>query len=148
MSMMRPYSTRRENMSPLLGDLNPEMILPWGTSSGLAGMDTWGPAVDVIEEPNRVKVKAHVPGIQPENLNVEVTENTLTLSGESRREEEEEQRNVYRREIAYGRFYRQVPLPTQVDANKANADFENGVLTVTLPKAEEARRHRIKVGKS
>jgi HSP20 family protein len=73
--------------------------------------------------------------------------NVLSVSGETRQETEDKESNYYRREIVQGRFYRQVQLPVEVEVDKANARFENGMLMVSIPKSQQTRRHKIKIGK-
>lgn len=150
MSLMRPFSTIREDLNRIFNEMDQEFLSPWLGGRGrteLGGQvaTVWAPAVDVIEAENEVQVKAQVPGIRPEELDIEVENNMLTLSGEHTEREEETRGNVYRKEICYGKFFRRVPLPTDVDPNKADARFENGMLTVRLPKSAESRRHKIKV---
>jgi HSP20 family protein len=102
-------------------------------------------AVDVIETKDEVIVKAAVPGIKPEDIDVSVTGDVLTIKGETNAEEKIEQANYLRQERRYGSFSRQLSLPTTVVADKAKAEFEHGVLTLTLPKAEEVKPKTIKV---
>jgi HSP20 family protein len=90
-------------------------------------------------------VKAELPGVKPEEVDVSVVEDVLTIKGEHREEKEEKETSYLRRELSYGSFARSVRLPTSVDSNKAEAVFENGVLTLTLPKAEEVKPKQIKV---
>jgi HSP20 family protein len=101
------------------------------------------PAMDVYETDEEVVVKVAVPGIDPDDLEVTVEENTLTIKGEIEREEETGKEYV-RRERSYGRFYRSLTLPT-LSADEAEAEYENGVLTLNFPKREEERRKRISV---
>ncbi|HIE38933.1 MAG TPA: Hsp20/alpha crystallin family protein [Anaerolineales bacterium] len=102
-------------------------------------------AVDMYETEDSIVVKATVPGVTPEDLDISLTGDTLTIRGEVKREEEVKEENYLRRERYYGSFCRSLPLPTQVVADDAEAVFENGVLTLTLPKAEEVRPRAIKV---
>lgn len=102
-------------------------------------------AVDMYETDEDVVVKASVPGMDPENLDIRVTGDTLTMRGESRAEEEVEEDNYIYRERRYGAFSRSVTIPTSVEADKAEAQFEDGVLTLRLPKAEEVKPKAIKV---
>lgn len=116
--------------------------------SSLTGSSFWGrgsmtPAMDVYETDEEVVVKVAVPGIDPDDLEVTVEENTLTIKGEIEREEETGKEYV-RRERSYGRFYRSLTLPT-LSADEAEAEYENGVLTLNFPKREEERRKRISV---
>lgn len=101
--------------------------------------------MDVYETDDSVIVTAELPGIKPEDVDIRVTGNTLSIQGESKQEEEQERGNVYYRERRYGRFQRTVSLPSNVDMNKIDATFENGVLKVTAAKTEEAKPRQIQV---
>ena len=101
--------------------------------------------IDVSDSDSEVTVKAVLPGIKPEDVDITVSEGVLTVRGEHREETKEEKENYYRREIRYGSFARSVPLPTRVNQEKAEADFKDGILTVHLPKAEDVRPKSIKV---
>jgi len=101
--------------------------------------------VDISDNDSSVSVKAVLPGIKPEDVEITVSEGVLTIRGESREEKKDEGENYYRREIRYGSFSRSVPLPTRVDQEKAEATFADGILTVALPKAEDVRPKQIKV---
>lgn len=105
----------------------------------------WAFPVDVYETDDAVVVKAALPGMSPEDIDISVTGDTLSIRGEVKQEEKTERENYYRREIRYGSFARAVPLPSRVEHERAEAEFENGVLTVRLPKAEELRPKTIKV---
>jgi HSP20 family protein len=102
-------------------------------------------AIDLSEAEDKVSVKAVLPGVKPEDVDISVSENVLTIKGESRFEATDEKENYYRREIRYGSFSRSIPLPTRVDYEKADADFAEGILTVTLPKAEDVKPKSIKI---
>jgi HSP20 family protein len=102
-------------------------------------------AVDVYETDDDVVVKSAVPGIKPEELDITVTGDTLTIKGETKSEQEVKEENYVRREMRYGSFSRTVALPSSIVADKAKAEFENGMLTLTLPKAEEVKPKAIKV---
>ncbi len=102
-------------------------------------------AVDVYETDDDVVVKASVPGIDADDLDISVTGDILTIKGESRAEEEVEEENYFCRERWYGAFSRSITIPASVQADKAEADFEDGVLTLRLPKAEEMKPKAIKV---
>ncbi len=153
MSLMRPFTPGQTDLDRVFNELEQEFMSPWFGGRGRRyfeptrefAVTTFAPPVNVIEEEKDVKVKAVVPGIKPENLEIEVTEHTLTISGEAKKEEAEEKGNFYRREISHANLYRRIELPTDVDGNKAKADFENGILTVTIPKLEQTQRHRIKI---
>jgi HSP20 family protein len=104
-----------------------------------------GLAVDVYETEEDVVVKATVPGVKPEDIDISVTGDTLTIKGEFKEEEKVEKENYIRRERRQGSFSRSLTLPTSVDVEKANAEFEHGVLKLTLPKAEEVKPKTIEV---
>jgi HSP20 family protein len=101
--------------------------------------------LDMYETENDVVVKASVPGIKPEDIEVTVTGELLTIKGEFKTEEKTEKRNFLRQERRYGSFCRQVALPVGVDSNKAAADFEHGILTLTLPKVEAVKPKTVRV---
>ncbi len=106
---------------------------------------SWIPSVDVIETKDAIKLRAELPGIDPEAIKLEVEENVLTLSGERRFEEEVDEDKYYRIERRYGSFTRSLALPQNVNTEAIEAHYENGVLEVTVPKIEEARPKRIAV---
>lgn len=101
--------------------------------------------LDMYETENDVVVKASVPGVKPEDIEVTVTGELLTIKGEFKSEEKTEKRNLIRQERRYGSFCRQVALPVSVDSNKAAATFENGILTLNLPKVEAVKPKTVKV---
>ena len=101
--------------------------------------------IDLYETESSVVVKAVLPGIKPEDVDISVQGDTLAIKGETKHEEEAKEGNWYRREIRYGSFSRVIPLPVRVNYDKADAKFKDGLLTITLPKAEEAIAKTIKV---
>ncbi|HXG36331.1 MAG TPA: Hsp20/alpha crystallin family protein [Dehalococcoidia bacterium] len=101
--------------------------------------------VDVYETSDEVVVKASLPGFRPEDVDISVRGDVLTIKGETRREQKTEQENYYRREIYYGTVSRSLALPVAVQHDKAEADFERGLLTIKLPKAEEVKPKSIKI---
>jgi HSP20 family protein len=103
------------------------------------------PAVEVADTPEAVIVKAQVPGVPKDNIQVSMTDNTMILKGEMKEEEKKEDKNYYRREWRYGAFERTIPLPVAVQAEKVTADLKDGVLTVTLPKREAAKAKQIPI---
>jgi HSP20 family protein len=103
------------------------------------------PAVEVADTPEAVIVKAQVPGVPKDNIQVTMTDNAMTLKGEMKEEEKKEGKNYYRREWRYGAFERTIPLPVAVQAEKITADLKDGVLTVTLPKHEAAKATQIPI---
>jgi len=103
------------------------------------------PAVDVYEDKENFVVKAELPGMKKEDIEVTMRDGMLSISGERKSEEKVEKGEVYRSERFFGRFQRTVALPSTVDAAKIKAQYKDGVLTVTLPKAEEAKPKHIDV---
>jgi HSP20 family protein len=103
------------------------------------------PAVDIYEEGDNIVVKAEMPGIELDDIEVTVTDNMLVLRGEKQKEEEADEGGYYRSERVYGAFSRSIPLPAETDAQKATATFKNGVLEIRVPKAEEAKKRQVKV---
>jgi HSP20 family protein len=119
-------------------------IRPWRPFSGWEAGESYFP-VDLYETNDEIVVKASLPGVKPEDIDISVTGQVLTLKGEVREDVEEKGRNYYRRERRAGTFVRQLSLPTEVDSAKADAVFEHGVLRLTLPKAEAMKPKTIKV---
>ena len=103
------------------------------------------PTVDIFEEGNDVVVKAELPGMQKEDIDVKITGNMITISGEKKKEEKLEKKNYYRFERSYGSFMHTYTLPSEVQTDKASAHFKDGVLEVKVPKTEEAKKKEKKV---
>ena len=105
----------------------------------------WTPAFDVYEEKDNFVVKAELPGMKKEDINVSLHDGDLIISGERKSETKGEGTEVYRAERFFGKFQRSVSLPATVAANSVKAEYKDGVLTVTLPKSEEAKPRQIEV---
>lgn len=105
----------------------------------------WSPLVDIYETKDNLVVKAELPGVKPEEVEVNIVGDTLTLKGERKQEKEVSEEGYYHRELAYGAFQRSLALPQMVDPGKVKATFKNGVLEIILPKKEEAKPKAIKV---
>jgi HSP20 family protein len=103
------------------------------------------PAVDMYQTDNEIVVKAAMPGVKTDEVQINVTGEVLTIKGEVKEKEEVNEKAYHLREQRWGMFERTLPLPTDVIADKAKAEFENGVLTITLPKAEEVRPRTISI---
>ncbi len=106
---------------------------------------TWLPAVDIYETADSVILKAELPGVSRENIDIQVRDNTLTLKGERKFEREVKDENYLRIERSYGSFQRAFSLPTVIHQDEIKAVFKDGVLEVTLPKAEEAKPKQVKI---
>jgi len=140
-----PFRSLQEEMNRLfdrfMGQFGMSRFGEWETPSG----GPFAPSVDLAETDDEVRVSAELPGLESKDIEISVSGNSLTLKGEKKEEREEKQGTTYRSERYYGSFSRVIPLPCEVDADKAEATYKNGVLTVTLPKPEEARKSRKKI---
>jgi len=133
----REVMTLREAMDHLFDD---------AFTRPLTLRDGWSvPAVDMYQTDEEVVVKASIPGFKADDVQINVTGEILTLRGEVKQEEEKQDKAWHIREQRWGSFERALALPTDVIADKAKAEFENGILTITLPKAEEVKPKTITV---
>ncbi|HPA47397.1 MAG TPA: Hsp20/alpha crystallin family protein [bacterium] len=105
----------------------------------------YAPAIDVSEEADKIVIKADLPGMDRDGVDISITDNVLTLKGERKQEKEDKGRNWHRIERSYGTFARSVVLPGTVDHDKVTAEYKNGVLLITAPKTEAAKPKQIKV---
>ena len=105
----------------------------------------WSPAVDIYETENELVLKADVPDVDPKDIDVRVENQTLTISGERKFEQENASKGFHRIERSYGSFVRSFAVPNAFDTDKIDAGFKNGVLSVTLPKKETAKPRQVKV---
>jgi HSP20 family protein len=121
----------------------------FGEGAGHPGMESnltaWAPAVDIYETENELVVKADLPDVNPQNLDIRVENNILTIRGERKFESKVNEDNYLRIERAYGSFSRSFSLANSVKTEAIKADYQNGVLTLSLPKREEAKPKQIKV---
>lgn len=106
---------------------------------------SWNPMVDVSETETEIRVRAELPGLNQDNIEINLQDNVLTLKGEKKQEQKEEQENFHRVERCYGSFTRSFTLPAAVKADAVQATFKNGILLITLPKAEEAKPKKIAI---
>jgi HSP20 family protein len=106
----------------------------------------WAPAVDLVEREDCLVLKADLPGLSEDDVQIEVRDNVLTIAGERKAEHEDKQNGYYRIERSFGRFARSLQLPEGVDADRIGASFEDGVLEVTIPKPQEREPRRIQIG--
>jgi HSP20 family protein len=133
---------RLSNLRDELDQLFAAPLAEFARASQLLG---WSPALDVHEDKDSFVVKIEVPGMNKEDINVTLQDGALTVSGERKSDQKFEDAEVYRNERFFGRFQRTVNLPAPVAANKIKAQYKDGVLTVTLPKSEEAKPKQISV---
>jgi HSP20 family protein len=139
MTRWRPFT----QMSTLWDEMNQLFEEHFGGRSlmrPLTGITRWAPSVDMFETDDEVVVKADVPGMSKEDLEVTVTEEFITISGESKSEEEVKEENYMRRERRYGKFTRRLPLPAAVHLDEAKAKFTDGILEVRVPKEAEPEK--------
>lgn len=117
---------------------------PWARE--IVGPDTeWEPPVEVFESEHEVVVKAALPNVDPKHIDITISNDTVTLKGSTKHEEERKERNYYRRELRYGAFLRAVPLPTEVKSAEAIASYNDGVLEIRLPKSDRAKNTTVKI---
>ena len=139
-----------EDMEQMMERMLPRGWLPalrwdWPSMGELAAaFEKKMPRVDIIDRDADILVRAEVPGVSKDDLDVSVSENAVTIQGHMRKDKEEKG-EYYRRETSYGAFYRTLPLPSDVDSDKAKATFKDGVLELTLPKAAKARRRTVQI---
>ncbi len=105
----------------------------------------WLPSLDVAETKNEIVVKAEIPGMDPKNIDISLTDGLLSIKGEKKQEKEEKEENYHLIERSYGSFTRSIRLPNEVQSDKINASYKNGVLKVVLPKSEEAKKKEVKI---
>jgi len=107
----------------------------------------WSPQIEVMEREGEIIVRADLPGLTKDDVNVEITDDAVTLQGERKHEHEQCDDSFCRSERSFGSFYRSIPLPDGIDAEKAKADFRNGVLEITIPAPQrKSRRRQIEIG--
>ena len=117
---------------------------PFASEAGTV-TSAWFPPCDIFEDNESLRIVAELPGLKPEDVKISLENNTLTLRGEKKQVAEEKAERVHRYERSYGSFERSFALPNTIDPERVDATFENGVLTVSLPKVERARPREIAV---
>jgi HSP20 family protein len=141
----RPFSFERE-LERLFDDFQRLGTL-WGPERRLFGREAFvpPPAVDMVDAENEIVVKAELPGMTKEDVHVELTDSTLVIKGEKKREKEVKEENYYCSEREYGSIYRSIDLPAEVATEGVKASCKDGVLEIHLPKTEKAKHKAIKV---
>ena len=120
-------------------------LAPWQASEGELLEGAWSPMVDVCEDKDNVLVRADLPGLNKEEIDLSILGNTLTIKGEKKSETEVDEENYHRVERSYGLFQRTVELPSDVDQDKVDASYKDGVLEVKLPKKEAVKGKKIAI---
>jgi HSP20 family protein len=143
----RPFESLRREVDRLFEDFQ---LGSWRSPFGRSLFDVqpfWGkaPAVDIVEKEKAYEITAELPGMDESNIDVKFADGTLTIKGEKRDEKEEKKKDYYLSERRYGSFQRSFGVPDGVDADKIETNFKNGVLTVTLPKTEQAQKSEKKI---
>jgi HSP20 family protein len=148
----RPFEGLRREVDRLFEDFQ---LGTWRSPFGRGAFDVqpfwrgdlWSraPAVDIVDKESAYELSAELPGMDENNIDVKFSDGTLTIKGEKRDEREEKKKNFYLAERRYGSFQRSFSVPKSVDAGRIEANFKNGVLTVTLPKTPQARQNEKKI---
>jgi HSP20 family protein len=136
----RDMVTLREKMNRLFEDV----FTGRGEDKELAA-STWAPAVDIYETENELIMTAEVPGIEEKDIEIKIEDNTLSLRGERKFEKETKEENYHRIERSYGSFYRAFTLPNSIDPDRIQAEHENGVLKISMPKRQELKPRKVKI---
>ncbi len=138
-----------EQLSTLREEINRLFDSPFGElTRRMELFNGWAPALDLFEDKDNLVVKAELPGLKREEIDISVHDGTLTISGERKYEQNAKDSEPYRAERFFGRFHRTLALPKPVQTDKAKANYKDGILTVTLPKTEEAKPKQIQVNVS
>jgi HSP20 family protein len=138
---LREMVSLRERMNRLFDD-------SWFRTDGYGddvAMGMWSPAVDMFEKNDHLVIKAELPGMEKKDINLDLKDGVLTLRGERKHENQVQDENFYRREMSYGKFVRTFSLPSDVDPEKIKAEFQNGLLTIEVPKPEQHKPKQITV---
>ena len=141
----RELARRNDPLTYLQSQINRMFDDFWGGSRWPAEPAGFSPQLDVKETEKEIEVCAELPGIEAKDLDIDVTEDELTIRGEKRSERESNEKGRYWSERTYGSFERTIPLPAPVEGEKAKSDFENGILRITLPKREDAKPRARKI---
>jgi HSP20 family protein len=153
-ALSHPLQSLREQVDRLFDDFTSGFSLfpfgrrafeiepPWRTTMAFG---TGVPAVDVVEKDDAIQLTAELPGIEEKDIEVSVAEDRLTIKGEKKEEKEEKRRNYYMAERRYGSFERSFRLPASVNHDKIDASFQKGILTIVMPKTEEAKKKAKKI---
>lgn len=132
-------------LSRIRSEINRIFEDPLSVLPSTSFFEGWEPAVDIYEDKDKITIRAELPGMQQRDIQLSVENNTLTISGERKRDEQRKEGDTFRSERFYGRFQRSITLPQPVDSGRISATYRDGVLTVICPKSEEAKSRQIEV---
>lgn len=132
-----PLASLQRDINSVFEDFWDRVENGWNGRTSPVGM--FGPSTDVSETEDSVEIAVELPGMAEDDIDIALSGDVMTIRGEKKVAHEEKRKGVYMSERSYGAFYRTIPLPPGIDTDKAEAEFKRGVLTVTLPKSEEAR---------
>ena len=133
------------DIAPMQDEMERVLRQVFGDRQGASSAGAFSPALDVEEDENAFTLHVELPSVNPDDVEVSLEENVLTIAGERRFYDDRTAEGFRRVERHFGRFHRSVRLPDRVDANQVEANYHNGMLTVTVPKAEEAKPRRIQI---
>lgn len=149
-----PWKSRQRAWQPLseISELQNEMdsffgtsLMSWPSFGSDLFEKEWGPSIDLYDSKDTVLIKADLPGLKKDEINVSIENETLFISGEKKREKTENEHNFIREERSYGKFSRAVSLPASVDAKNIKASYKDGVLELVIPKKEEDKPKQIQI---
>ncbi|NEU82847.1 Hsp20/alpha crystallin family protein [Nostoc sp. UIC 10630] len=135
----REIDTLQRQMNRLFDRLMPT------TNGGERSGFIFSPAAELEETDDAIRLKLEVPGLEPKDINVEATPESISITGERKTETKSEENGITRSEFRYGKFQRIIPLPSQIQNDKVQAEYKNGILQLTLPKAESEKHKAVKV---
>lgn len=120
------------------------LMQSWASPVSMSELD-WNPSVDVSESDDEIVVKAEIPGVSPEDVEISIDDNHLIISGEKKQESEERDKNYYRVESSYGSFRRSLALPSGADLDSIKASSKDGVLSIRIPKSNDRKSRKIEI---
>lgn len=143
--MVGPWAPRRD-VDGIQNEMNRMFDWFFGRDAGESLVDSaWAPAVDIFQDTDSYHVHVDLPGMKRDEIDITMSGDTLTISGEKKRETKQEDDSFFRVERSYGKFSRSMRLPSSVEADKISAKYQDGVLQIAIPKAEKARPKQIRV---
>lgn len=141
---LSPFEAFQKEMNQLFDDFFRGFGLTPSTGEGGA-LSAFNPQIDMSEDDKSVKVKAELPGMSDKDIDINLSKDALTIKGQKKEEKEEKGEQTYYAERSFGSFTRVIPLPTEVNPDKAEANFSNGILTISMPKMHEEKKEQKKI---